>query len=133
VLAVVAVLAFVLLLVAFRSVAIPLVSISLNLLSVGAAYGLITLIFQDGRLEGPLGFTAYGAIVPWIPLFIFVFLFGLSIGLPRLHPEPDPGTARRWCPRVRRGRRRHRQQRRGGDQRRGDHGRGVLRSSRRCP
>jgi len=79
VLAVVAVLAFVLLLVAFRSVAIPLVSISLNLLSVGAAYGLITLIFQDGRLEGPLGFTAYGAIVPWIPLFIFVFLFGLSM------------------------------------------------------
>jgi RND superfamily putative drug exporter len=79
VLAVVAVLAFVLLLVAFRSVAIPLVSISLNLLSVGAAYGLITLIFQDGWLEGPLGFTAYGAIVPWIPLFIFVFLFGLSM------------------------------------------------------
>ncbi|MGI8451925.1 MAG: MMPL family transporter [Streptosporangiaceae bacterium] len=79
VLAVVAVLAFVLLLVAFRSVAIPLVSISLNLLSVGAAYGLITLIFQDGRLEGLLGFTAYGAIVPWIPLFIFVFLFGLSM------------------------------------------------------
>jgi putative drug exporter of the RND superfamily len=79
VLAVVAILAFALLLVAFRSVAIPLVSISLNLLSVGAAYGLITLIFQDGRLEGLLGFTGYGAIVPWIPLFIFVFLFGLSM------------------------------------------------------
>jgi putative drug exporter of the RND superfamily len=79
VLAVVAVLAFVLLLVAFRSVAIPLVSILLNLLSVGAAYGLITLIFQDGRLAGLLGFTSYGAIVPWIPLFMFVFLFGLSM------------------------------------------------------
>ena len=79
VLAVVAVLAFALLLVAFRSVAIPLVSISLNLLSVGAAYGVITLIFQDGRLQGLLGFTGYGAIVPWIPLFIFVFLFGLSM------------------------------------------------------
>jgi putative drug exporter of the RND superfamily len=79
VLGVVAVLAFVLLLVAFRSVAIPLVSISLNLLSVGAAYGLITLIFQDGHLAGPLGFTRYGGIVPWIPLFIFVFLFGLSM------------------------------------------------------
>ena len=51
--AVVAVLAFVLLLVAFRSVAIPLVSIALNLLSVGAAYGLITLIFQDGQAAGP--------------------------------------------------------------------------------
>jgi putative drug exporter of the RND superfamily len=79
VLAVVAALAFGLLLVAFRSVAIPLVSIGLNLLSVGAACGLITLIFQDGHLAGPLGFTSYGAIVPWIPLFIFVFLFGLSM------------------------------------------------------
>ena len=79
VLAAVALLAFVLLLVAFRSVTIPLVSISLNLLSVGAAYGVIALIFQDGRLEGPLGFTGYGAVVPWIPLFIFVFLFGLSM------------------------------------------------------
>jgi RND superfamily putative drug exporter len=79
VLAVVAVLAFVVLLFAFRSVAIPLVSILLNLLSVGAAYGLITLIFQDGRLAGVLGFTSYGAIVPWVPLFMFVFLFGLSM------------------------------------------------------
>jgi RND superfamily putative drug exporter len=79
VLAVVALLAFALLLVAFRSVAIPLVSISLNLLSVGAAYGLITYVFQDGHGAGLLGFTAYGAIVPWIPLFIFVFLFGLSM------------------------------------------------------
>jgi RND superfamily putative drug exporter len=79
VLAVVAVLAFLLLLVAFRSLAIPLVSIGLNLLSVGAAYGLITLIFQDGRLQGTLGFTSFGAIVSWVPLFMFVFLFGLSM------------------------------------------------------
>src|SRR5580704_3690499 len=79
VLSVVAVLAFVLLLVAFRSLAIPLVSVGLNLLSVGAAYGLVTLIFQDGRLQGLLGFTSYGAIVPLIPLFMFVFLFGLSM------------------------------------------------------
>ena len=77
--AVVAVLAFGLLLVAFRSVAIPLVSIALNLLSVAAAYGLLTLIFQDGRLQGILGYASYGAIVPWVPLFMFVFLFGLSM------------------------------------------------------
>jgi putative drug exporter of the RND superfamily len=77
--AVVAVLAFVLLLVAFRSIAIPLVSIGLNLLSVGAAYGLITLIFQDGRLQGTLGYTGFGAIVSWVPLFLFVFLFGMSM------------------------------------------------------
>jgi RND superfamily putative drug exporter len=79
VLAVVAVLAFILLLVAFRSIAIPLVSIGLNLLSVGAAYGLITLIFQDGRLQDTLGYTGFGAVVSWVPLFLFVFLFGMSM------------------------------------------------------
>jgi putative drug exporter of the RND superfamily len=77
--AVVAALAFVLLLVAFRSVTLPLVSIGLNLLSVGAAYGLITLVFQDGRLQGALDYTSFGAITPWVPLFLFVFLFGLSM------------------------------------------------------
>jgi len=75
----VAVLAFLLLLVAFRSVTIPLISIVLNLLSVGAAYGLITLIFQDGRFQGLIGYTSFGGIIPWIPLFMFVLLFGLSM------------------------------------------------------
>ena len=79
VLAVVAVLAFVLLMIAFRSVAISLVSILLNLLSVGAAYGLITLIFQDGRLQGLLGYRSFGGIISWVPLFMFVFLFGISM------------------------------------------------------
>jgi RND superfamily putative drug exporter len=54
-------------------------SIGLNLLSVGAAYGLMTLIFQDGHLTGLLGFSPYGGIVPWLPLFLFVLLFGLSM------------------------------------------------------
>ncbi len=75
----VAALAFVLLLIAFRSLAIPLISIGLNLLSVGAAYGLITLIFQQGHLEGLLGFTSFGGVMDWVPLFMFVFLFGLSM------------------------------------------------------
>jgi RND superfamily putative drug exporter len=75
----VALLAFGLLLFAFRSLAIPVVSIGLNLLSVGAAYGLITIIFQDGHLQGPLGFTSFGGIMDWVPLFMFVFLFGLSM------------------------------------------------------
>ena len=75
----VAVLAFVLLLVAFRSAVIPLVSIVLNLLSVGAAYGLVTLIFQDGRLQGPLDYTSFGGIIFWVPLMMFVFLFGISM------------------------------------------------------
>jgi len=72
-------LAFLLLMITFRSVTIPLMSIGLNLLSVGAAYGLMTLIFQDGHLHGLLGFSSYGGIVPWIPLFQFVILFGLSM------------------------------------------------------
>ncbi|MBV9446222.1 MAG: MMPL family transporter [Streptosporangiaceae bacterium] len=71
--------AFLLLMTTFRSVYIPALSICLNLLSVGAAYGLMVLIFQDGRLQGPLGFTAYGGITPWMPLFMFVLLFGLSM------------------------------------------------------
>ena len=76
---VVALLAFILLMCAFRSVTIPVVSIVLNLLSVGGAYGLVTLIFQDGHLQGVLGFTSFGALVPWVPLFTFVMLFGLSM------------------------------------------------------
>jgi putative drug exporter of the RND superfamily len=79
VLGVVALLAFMLLMCAFRSITIPLVSIGLNLLSVGAAYGLVTLIFQDGHLESLLGFTSFGALVPWVPLFTFTLLFGLSM------------------------------------------------------
>jgi RND superfamily putative drug exporter len=71
--------AFLLLMTTFRSVYIPALSICLNLLSVGAAYGLMVLIFQDGHLQGPLGFTAYGGITPWLPLFMFVLLFGLSM------------------------------------------------------
>ena len=72
-------LAFLLLMLTFRSVAIPALSIGLNLLSVGAAYGLMTWIFQDGHLQGALGFTPYGGITPWLPLFMFVLLFGLSM------------------------------------------------------
>jgi putative drug exporter of the RND superfamily len=77
--AVVAALAFVVLLAGFRSLVIPVVSIVLNLLSVAAAYGLITLIFQDGRLQGLLGYTSFGGITWWVPLFMFVLLFGISM------------------------------------------------------
>ncbi|MEV7947988.1 MMPL family transporter [Streptomyces rubiginosohelvolus] len=72
-------LAFVLLVVAFRSWTIPLVSILLNLLSIGAAYGVLTWVFQSGHLGSLLGFTAYGGVVAWLPLFMFVILFGLSM------------------------------------------------------
>src|SRR5215469_7270838 len=79
VLAVVAGMAFLLLLLVFDSVAIPLISVGLNLLSVGAAFGIVTLIFQDGHLQSLLGFTSFGAVVSWVPLFTFVFLFGISM------------------------------------------------------
>src|SRR4051812_42391886 len=72
-------LAFLLLLVTFRSIVIPIKAIVLNLLSVGAAYGLLTLLFQDGHAEKVLGFESNGAITSWLPLFLFVILFGLSM------------------------------------------------------
>src|SRR5215207_10682144 len=71
--------AFVLLLLTFRSIVIPLKAIVLNLLSVGAAYGVLVWIFQDGHLEGLLGFHSNGAVVTWLPLFLFTVLFGLSM------------------------------------------------------
>jgi RND superfamily putative drug exporter len=77
--ALVALVAFVLLMITFRSARVAALSIVLNLLSVGAAFGLMTLVFQHGLLKGPLGFTPYGGIVPWLPLFMFVLLFGLSM------------------------------------------------------
>jgi hypothetical protein len=79
VLAVVAAVAFCLLLLSFGTVVLPLVSIGLNFLSVGAAYGLITVIFADGRLQGLLGYASSGAVTPWVPLFLFTFLFGISM------------------------------------------------------
>ncbi len=71
--------AFLLLLFTFRSIVIPVKAIILNLLSVGAAYGVIVWIFQDGHLESFLGFHSNGAIISWMPLFLFVVLFGLSM------------------------------------------------------
>jgi uncharacterized membrane protein YdfJ with MMPL/SSD domain len=71
--------AFLLLLVTFRSLVIPIKAIVLNLLSVGSAYGLLVLVFQNDWAEGLLGFEGNGAIAAWLPLFLFVILFGLSM------------------------------------------------------
>jgi RND superfamily putative drug exporter len=72
-------LAFLLLLTTFRSIVIPIKAIVLNLLSVGAAYGVLVMVFQHGWGESLLGFKSTGAIEPWLPLFLFVILFGLSM------------------------------------------------------
>lgn len=71
--------AFVLLLLSFRSLVIPLLTIVLNLLSVGAAYGLMVLVFQDGYGRSLLGAQDVGGVIDWIPLFLLVVLFGLSM------------------------------------------------------
>ena len=71
--------AFLLLLVTFRSLVIPIKAIILNLLSVGAAYGVLVWIFQYGHLESLLDFKSTGSITSWMPLFLFVVLFGLSM------------------------------------------------------
>ena len=71
--------AFILLLVTFRSIVIPIKAILLNLLSVSAALGIVVWVFQDGHLEDFLNFQSTGAITAWFPIMLFVILFGLSM------------------------------------------------------
>jgi uncharacterized membrane protein YdfJ with MMPL/SSD domain len=71
--------AFLLLLVTFRSIVIAAKAVVLNLLSVGAAYGVLVAVFQWGWGAGPLGFQSNGGIASWLPIFMFVILFGLSM------------------------------------------------------
>ena len=91
-------LAFGLLLVAFRSIVIAAKAIALNLLSVGAAYGILVAVFQWGWGESLLDFESTGGIVSWLPLFLFVILFGLSMDyhvfiLSRIREAYDRGLA----------------------------------------
>ena len=72
-------LALLVLLMAFRSLTIAVTAIGLNLLSVGASYGAMVLVFQHHWFDGLLGYTSTGAIATWIPLFMFAILFGLSM------------------------------------------------------
>jgi uncharacterized membrane protein YdfJ with MMPL/SSD domain len=72
-------LAFLLMLVAFRSVVIALKTITLNLLSVAAAYGVLVLVFQYGFAKNLLGFEYTEGVMAWLPVFLFVILFGLSM------------------------------------------------------
>ena len=72
-------LAFLLLLVMFRSIVIPFKAIGLNLLSVGAAYGVLVMVFQWGWGVSLLGSESTGVIEPWLPMFLFAILFGLSM------------------------------------------------------
>jgi RND superfamily putative drug exporter len=71
--------AFLILLASFRSLVVAVKAILLNLLSVGAAYGILVAAFQWGWAESLLGFESNGGITPWLPMFLFVILFGLSM------------------------------------------------------
>jgi uncharacterized membrane protein YdfJ with MMPL/SSD domain len=98
VIAFVLVFAFLLLLLAFRSIVVPLKAIVLNLLSVGASSGVLVLVFQHHWAESLLGFKSNGAIISWLPLFLFVVLFGLSMDyhvfiLSRVREAVDHGMA----------------------------------------
>lgn len=89
-------LAFLILMMTFRSLVIPLKAILLNLLSVGASYGFVVLVFQHRWAESILGFRSNGAIVSWLPIFLFVILFGLSMDyhvfiLTRVKEQVDHG------------------------------------------
>jgi uncharacterized membrane protein YdfJ with MMPL/SSD domain len=79
VIAFVLVLAFLILLFTFRSIVIPIKAIVLNLLSVAASYGVLVLVFQHHWAERLLGFHSTGWIISWLPVFLFVVLFGLSM------------------------------------------------------
>jgi RND superfamily putative drug exporter len=84
--------------VTFRSLIIPIKAIVLNLLSVGAAYGVMVATFQWGWGEKILGFESTGAITAWLPMFMFVILFGLSMDyhvfiLSRIREAVDRGES----------------------------------------
>jgi RND superfamily putative drug exporter len=93
-------LSFLLMLVAFHSIVIPIKAILLNLLSTAAAYGILVLVFQDGWFTSALGITPIGVIESWVPLFIFTILFGLSMDyhlfiLTRIKEARDRGLGSR--------------------------------------
>jgi RND superfamily putative drug exporter len=87
-------LSFILLLVVFRSVLVPVKAVIMNLLSIGAAYGVVVAIFQWGWLAGPLGIEGTGPIEPFVPMMLFAIVFGLSMDyevflLSRIREEYD--------------------------------------------
>ncbi|MGK5680495.1 MMPL family transporter [Actinoplanes sp. URMC 104] len=95
-------LAFLLLLVSFRSVVVAVTGVVLNLLSVAAAYGMLVFVFQYGHFESQLDFQAAGGIINWMPLFLFIILFGLSMDyhvfvLSRIREGHDRGLSTRMA------------------------------------
>jgi putative drug exporter of the RND superfamily len=97
--------AFLMLLISFRSVVVAAKAIVLNLLSVGAAYGVLVAVFQYGWGESLLNFNSNGGIAIWLPIFMFVILFGLSMDyhvfiLSRIREAYDRGMKTRMRSRT---------------------------------
>jgi putative drug exporter of the RND superfamily len=93
-------LSFLLMLIAFRSIVIPIKAILLNLLSTAAAFGVMVLVFQEGWFAAPLGIEPGGVIESWVPIFVFTILFGLSMDyhlfiLTRIKEARDRGLSSR--------------------------------------
>jgi len=78
-LAIIGLATFALLFLMTGSVLIPVKALVMNALSLGAVFGALVWVFQDGHLAGMLGFTAFGAIEAWVPVIVFAFAFGLSM------------------------------------------------------
>jgi len=93
-------LAFLLLMVSFRSVVVAITGVVLNLFSVAAAYGMLVWVFQYGHFEKQLQFEAADGLINWMPLFLFIILFGLSMDyhvfvLSRIREGYDRGLSTR--------------------------------------
>jgi RND superfamily putative drug exporter len=73
------ILSFLLLMAVFRSILVPIKAVIMNLLSIGASYGVIVAIFQWGWLKGAIGVEQTGPIEPWVPMMLFAIVFGLSM------------------------------------------------------
>jgi RND superfamily putative drug exporter len=91
-------LSFVVLTVSFRSLVVALKAVVLNVLSIAAAFGVLVLVFQEGRGHELLGFTPDGSITTWLPVFMFLLLFGLSMDyhvfiLSRIREAVDGGMS----------------------------------------
>jgi RND superfamily putative drug exporter len=129
--AVIAAVTFVLLARAFRSLLLPAKAVLLNLLSVGAIYGVLVLVWQDGHGSGLWGIPATGSTQTFIPLTVFAFLYGAVHGLRGLHPGQDARDPRPHRLDHHRDRGGHRAHRPAGHQRRADPVRRLRRAGQR--
>ena len=101
---VILVMSFILLMLVFRSLLVPLKAVIMNLLSIGAAYGVIVAIFQYGWMKSAVGIGKEGPIEAWVPMMLFAIVFGLSMDYEVFLLVADQGGVRRAPATTRRSR-----------------------------